>query len=226
MRNPFVLGALAGAAISSAAVADTTILSFGFTDLNGQYNSATTRFNALGVNIAPLASQGDVSRVNLPSPGTATFLAGQAAGRINVELVVSGIGPTTATGTGNVGNGGGVTITDVDGDTFHADISGQFISNGVAVFFNGSLSNIFWTDNGAQDGQFNGPGGGAIPLSFNPAPPPYLGAIVQLYIGDVNNFFVNNFSGISTQVSGVVVPAPSALGLLGLGGLVAARRRR
>lgn len=226
MRKPFVCGVLACAAATNVALADTTILSFGFTDLSGGYNSATTRFSALGVNIAPLSSQGDVSRVNLPGPGTATYLPGQAAGLVSVDLVVSGVTPTTATGVGNIGNGGGITITDIDGDTLHADISGQFISNGLAVFFNGTLSNIFWTDNGAQDGLFNGPGGGAIPLSFAPAPPPYLGAIVQLYIGDVGNFFVNNFSGISTQVSGVVVPAPSALGVLGLGGLLAARRRR
>jgi len=226
MKKHLAAVAFAVAGVAGTASADTTILSFGFTDLDGRFNLGTSRFEALGVNVAPLQSQGDVSRVNLPGPGTATYLPGQAAGLFSINLVVSGIVGLSATGTGNVGNGGGVNITDADGDTFHADINGQFISNGIAVFFHGSLSNIFWTDNGPQDGLFNGPGIGAIPLSFAPAPPPYLGAIVQLYIGDVGGFFVNNFTGISTQASGVVVPAPSSLALIGLGGLIAARRRR
>lgn len=214
----FAVAAVVG--IAAAAQADTTILSFGFTDLAGSYTVANSKFQALGVNIPPLQSQGDVSRVNLPGPGSATYLTGQAAGKVTVDLTVSGL-------FGNTANGNGfVELTDNDGDTFRATISGQFISNGLAVFFNGTLTNPFWTDNGAQDGLFNGPGGGAIPLSFAPALPPYVGAIVQLYIGDVNNFFVNNFSGISTQISGVIVPAPASFALLGLGGLVAARRRR
>jgi hypothetical protein len=220
MKSLCAMAALVCAGATGAAFADQTILSFGFTDLNGQFSTVDSHFKALGVNIAPLASQGDVSRLNLPSPGSATYLPGQAAGRVTVDLLVTGILANTANGAGFV------EIFDVDGDTLRADINGQFLSNGLAVFFNGSLTNVAWTDNGPLDGTFNGPGGGSIPLSFSPAPPPYLGAIVQLYIGDVNNFFVNNFSGISTQVSGVVVPAPSALALLGLGGLIAGRRRR
>jgi hypothetical protein len=208
------------AGATGAAMADQTILSFGFTDLDGQFSTVNSHFRALGVNIAPLQSQGDVSRVNLPGPGSATYLPGQAANRVNVDLLVSGILANTANGSGFV------EIFDVDGDSLRADISGQFLSNGLAVFFNGSLTNVTWTDNGVQEGTFNGPGGGSIPLSFAPAPPPYIGAIVQLYIGDVNNFFVNSFSGISTQVSGVVVPAPASFALLGLGGLIAGRRRR
>lgn len=220
MKSICAIGALVCAGATGAAFADSTIGSFGFTELNGQFSTATSHFQALGVDIAPLRSQGDVSRVNLPNPGTATYQTGQAAGRVTVDLLVTGILASTANGAGFV------EIFDVDGDSLRADINGQFLSNGLAVFFNGSLTNVTWNDNGPLDGTFNGPGGGSIPLSFAPAPPPYLGAIVQLYIGDVNNFFVNSFSGISTQVSGVIVPAPSALALLGLGGLVAGRRRR
>jgi len=221
MFKSTTIAAVALTALAGAAQADTTILSFTFSDLSGGYSTASGHFNALGVNVLPLQSQGDVSRVNLPSPGSASFgTPGSAAGKVNVDVLVSGILGNVATGNGTI------VITDVDGDTLHADINGQFISNGLAVFFNGSLSNIGWTDNGVQDGLFNGPTGGAIPLSFAPAPPPYLGAIVQLYIGDTGNFFVHDFGGISTQVSGVVVPAPSSIALLGLGGLIAARRRR
>lgn len=216
-----LVAAAAMATLTGTAQADTTILSFTFSDLNGQYSSNSGHFNALGVNVAPLQSQGDVSRVNLPSPGSASYGApGSAAGRVNVDVLVSGVLGSTANGNGSI------VITDVDGDTLHADVNGQFITNGLAVFFNGTLSNIGWTDNGILDGTFDGPTGGSIPLSFSPAPPPYLGAIVQLYIGDTGNFFVHDFAGISTQVSGVVVPAPASLALLGLSGLVAGRRRR
>lgn len=221
MFKPAMIAAAALTTLAGVAVADTTILSFTFSDLEGQYSSASGHFNALGVNVAPLQSQGDVSRVNLPGPGSASYgTPGSAAGKVNVDVVVSGILGATANGNGTI------TIFDADGDTFHADVNGQFITNGLAVFFNGTLSNIGWTDNGVTDGMFDGPTGGSIPLSFSPAPPPYLGAIVQLYIGDTGNFFVHDFSGISTQVSGVVVPAPASIALLGLGGLVAARRRR
>jgi hypothetical protein len=219
MFKPVLFSAVAVAALAGAAQADTTILSFSFSDLSGGFSTASSHFNALGVNMLPLQSQGDVSRVNLPGSGTASYGAGAAAGLLNVDLAVSAIGPTTANGAGSI------VITDVDGDTFHADISGQFVNNGLAVFFNGSLTNIGWTDNGPQDGMFNGPSGGAIPLTFAPAPPPYLGSIVQLYIG-AGNFFTSDFSGISTQVNGVVTPAPASIALLGLGGLVASRRRR
>ena len=219
MNMRILVGAIAAVALAGAAQADTTILSFTFSDLSGGYSTASGHFNALGVNLPPLQSQGDVSRVNLPSPGTATYATGQAAGKVNVDLTVTGIGPTTATGTGSI------VLTDANGDNLHATVSGQFINNGLAVFFNGSLSDVGWSNN-SGDGTFDGPGGGSIPLSFAPAPPPYIGAIVQLYVGDTGNFFVHDFGGISTQVSGVVVPAPASVALLGLGGLVAARRRR
>jgi hypothetical protein len=219
MSKTVLFSAVALMAVAGVAQADTTILSFSFSDLSGGYSTATSHFNALGVNVLPLQSQGDVSRVNLPNSGTASYAAGAAAGLLNVDLAVSAIGPTTANGNGSI------VITDADGDSFHADVSGQFINNGLAVFFNGSLSNIGWTDVGPQDGMFNGPSGGAIPLTFAPAPPPYLGSIVQLYIGQ-GGFFTSNFSGVSTQVNGVVTPAPASIALLGLGGLFASRRRR
>jgi hypothetical protein len=218
MSKTVLFGAVVLTAFAGVTQADTTILSFSFSDLSGGYSTSTSHFNALGVNMLPLQSQGDVSRVNLPGSGTASYAAGAAAGLLNVDLVVSAIGPTTANGVGSI------VITDANGDSFHADVSGQFVNNGLAVFFNGSLSNIGWTDV-SHDGLFNGPSGGSIPLTFAPAPPPYLGSIVQLYIG-AGNFFTSDFSGVSTQVNGVVTPAPASIALLSLGGLFAGRRRR
>jgi hypothetical protein len=221
MHKTPLFAAAALAACSGLAQADTTILSFSFSDLSGSYSTASGHFGALGVNVSPLQSQGDVSRLNLPSSGSASYgTPGSAAGLINVDLTVSAIVPnSSAVGTGSI------SIFDADGDSFHADVNGQFSLNGLGVFFNGTLSNIGWTDVGVQDGLLNGPSGGSIPLTFSPAPPPYTGAVVVLQIFQ-GNFFTNDFSGFSTQTNGVVTPAPASVALLGLGGLFAARRRR
>src|SRR6185369_17374467 len=114
----------------------------------------------------------DVTRLISPA-GSATYQTGQAGGRVDVELAVSGIAGPTANGVGTID------ITDLNGDVLHAAINGQFIANGPAVFFNGSLSAISFINN-HNDGFFDGPGGGSIPLTFSPAPPPYTGALVQL----------------------------------------------
>jgi MYXO-CTERM domain-containing protein len=220
--NKLIAGIAAVAAVglgSSGALAQQTILTFGFTDLNGQFNAATGLFRALGVDAGNLHSQGDVSRLQA-TQGTATYGLGQAAGRVDVSLTVTGIVGPTANGNGTI------TILDLDGDSLTATVSGQFIANGPAVFFNGTLTNLAFTDGGVPDTTFDGPGGGSFARTFLPAPPPYTGAIVQLFIGNAGAFFSQSFSGLSTQVSGAVVPGPASLALLGLGVLAAGRRRR
>jgi hypothetical protein len=222
MRKLHVTLAIAAGLVgASAASADSTILTFGFTDLAGQFNLGTGLFSALGVDQGvgqPLRSQGDVTRLIAP-PGTATYQTGQANGRVDVELAVSGIVGPTANGVGTID------IRDANNDVLHASVNGQFIQNGPAVFFNGTLTNVAFV-NVSGDGTFDGPGGGSIPLSFSPAPPPFTGALVQLYIGSAGAFFTQSFQNISTQISGAIVPAPASLGLLGVGLLAAGRRRR
>lgn len=222
--NKFVagmVGVAAGFGVSAAS-AQQSILTFGFDDLDGAYSTNTSHFTATGVDQgvgSPLRTTGNVSRLINPT-ATATYLPGTGAGRVLIDLAVSGIGPTSANGVG------GITITDLDGDTLTSDINGQFISFGPAVFFNGVLSNVVFHDNGGQDGMFNGPSGGQFPLNFSPVPPPYTGAIVQLYIGDAGAFFTQPFSDIATNMSGAIIPGPSSMALLGLGLAVGGRRRR
>lgn len=213
-----VVGAIVAGAGSSA-MAQQPILTFGFTDLSGSFNVQTGQFSAVGVDQADLRTSGDVSRIQDPV-GTAVYAPGDGVNRVAVDLLVSAVMPTTANGTGSL------TITDLDGDTLTADISGQFIANGPAVFFNGVISNPVFQDNGTPDMTFDGPGGGSFLRTFGPAVGPYTGAIVQLYLGTAGAFFTQNFSGVSTQVSGAIVPAPATLGLLGFGLLAAGRRRR
>src|SRR3989442_55145 len=118
--------AVAGVALAGAsrASADQTILTFGFTDLAGEFNLGTGLFRALGVDQVggPLHSQGDVSRL-IGRVGRATYGPGQAANRVAVNLSVSGIPAATANGAGTI------VITDLDGDTLNANINGQFIAN-------------------------------------------------------------------------------------------------
>jgi hypothetical protein len=221
MRISWKLAAFAVAGLAGAAHAD-TILTFGFTDLSGSFNSGTATYAAIGVDQGAggaLRTQGDVSRTQSPT-GTATYLTGQGAGRIFINMAISNIQPNTAQGVGTI------TILDADGDTLVANLNGNFFQSGVAVFFNGSLSNPVFTDNGVPDTTFDGPGGGSFLRSFSPATPPFDGAIVQLYMGSGGNLFSSSFSGVATQVNGAFIPAPGAGALLGLGAVAAWRRRR
>jgi hypothetical protein len=206
-----VLGAAA------AANAD-AILSFGFTDLNGTFQSGTSQFTATGVNAGALHTAGNVNRLQSPNPGTAQYDPGTAAGLVNFSLAVSNVTANSATGTGTM------SILDSGGDSLTANINGTFTLQAGAVFFNGAISNPAFTDNGTLDGQFNGPSGGSFPLTFAPAPGPYTGAVVQLFFAP-GSFFTTSFGGVATQLTGSIIPAPATLGVL-VGALAFSRRRR
>lgn len=206
---------IAGAAgLSASAAFANPIVSATYNDLSGSWNGST--FTAAAVDAGQLRSSGSVARLVAPI-GTADFQPGfvSAANPANITLNLSStptMDPDTRDGVGSF------TITDADGSTITGDISGQWFNGFTAVFFNGALSNVLF--NGAS---FDGTNSGSFSTLFGGGV--FDGAITQLELQNTN-FFVSNFADVNTQESLLITPTPGALGLLGLGGLAMARRRR
>lgn len=222
MRFGIGIIASAGLAIAGSASAD-VLASFGYTDLNGTYSPINALSGTFTANASSGALQtgGDVTRLAGPG-GTAQFDTGfmSLATSANVQINLSVVKTAALEGTGI----GTLVITDIDGDTLTADLGGLWQSPGFGiVFFSGAMNNVFFNDNGALDGTFNGVTG-----SFGmdlPGNPPYFGAFSQLYIRFGGGFFTSGFTGQTVSADGQIVPAPGALALVGIAGLVARRRR-
>jgi hypothetical protein len=194
------------------------VLSFGFTDTSGAYDGAGS-FSASAVDAGTLRTSGDVTSLT-GAGGTAEFDAGFAGATADFTVDLS-VGAIVG---GSRAGSGAFTITDADGDTITGDIDGDWLSGGGdIVFFNGFLSNVFLNDTGLG-GTFDGPSSGQFDMDI--AGQPLEGAFVTLFIATGSGFFDSAFSGVSTQVDGVVVPAPAGVMALAGLGLMAARRRR
>lgn len=209
--------------IASTASAD-VVLTFGFTDLNGQFDlgggGPGGQFSARAVDNALLRSAGDVSRIAVPF-GTAVYDDGFVSGLDPADVVLSisvfnvlGGPIPTADGVGNF------SITDVDGDVMTGNIDGVWLLLAGGVFFNGNLSNVAIA---SDDGTFDGPAGGSVSVSDLGI---LEGANTVLFTNPIGGWWDQDFREVSTQFSGELLPTPGAMALLGLGGLVATRRRR
>lgn len=213
-----LLIAAAGIAATAAVANAQAILTFGFTDVDGSFTASDGSF----VGTSTATTSGDVTRLSAPG-GTAVFdpgFAGVGASdfSFDIDVMVMG-GGTSATGTGTF------TIVDVHGESLTGSLNGDFVQLAPGIIaFNGLISGVQFNDV-SGDGTFDGPTTGSFSTDL-PGSAPYDGAIVQLFIDGSGGFFDADFTGVSTQVSGAIVPAPASLALLGLGGLAAARRRR
>lgn len=207
-----VLAGVAG--LSASAAFANPIVSATYNDLAGSWDG--TSFSANAVDAGQLHSSGTVARLVAPI-GTAEFGAGFVSGSNPADIVVSLSSTPTADPDTRDGVGS-FTITDLNGTTITGDITGQWFNGFTAVFFNGALSNVQFsgpTFTGTLTGAFSTLFGGGV----------YDGAITQLELQNTN-FFTSSFDAVPTQESLQITPTPGALGLLGLGGLAMARRRR
>ena len=212
-------------AVAGFASAD-VIVSYSFTDLDGSFDAMSSTFTASATDMisgGSLDTGGDVSRL-LDIPRTAGFESGFLAfgtfADVQISLNVTNITQTSADASGTV------TITDLGGDTLTADVSGSWtILNPFGfMFFSGVSENYTFADNNDTDGEFNGTNGffDISDLVGNQ----YDGA-VSLLLQNPGGFGAD-FSGVSTEGDGVLVPTPGSvlIGSLGALGMIIPRRRR
>ena len=208
------------AAGSVASAAD--IVDFSFANAAGVFRAASPGNGALtidAVDAAPFRTSMTVSAI-LPASGTADFDDGFVSRSNFADLAI------IINVAGVVGSGA-ITITDDDGDTLTASISGLFdLSIPGAVFFNGSLSSGNLNDNAGPNSDFNGTDGGSFAISDFPFADAN-GAFSLLFPrAGAANPFSQSFSDTPVLGNGFLVPAPASLALAAVGGLVAVRRRR
>lgn len=216
------LGTLAVAAAAGSAVAG-PLVTFTYTNLNGVYldnGNGTGNFGAYAVNGGGLSTDGSVSRVVGPGAGTAVFNPGFFGGSAaDFVLNLSVFNKNNMLGTAQ--GAGSFVITDAIGNQLKGDLTGDWINFGGATFFNGAISNSVFVP--VVNGLFIGNSGF---FASNVPGQPLDGSLVQLFLDSGSGFFDSNFSQVSTGVAGQLVPTPASMALLGLGGLIAGRRRR
>ena len=229
-RSRFAIAlAVAAGALTSVASAD-VIATMTYDDLAGSFNFGTGQFTAVAADQGPmgLQSAGEVSRTD-GNPGSASFEVGFVSGANAADFVLNS--SVVIVTPGQLATGvGSFTSTDADGDTVTGDLSAVWIFDAVNsfIYMNAVLSNVRVTDNadaqGNFDDQFNGSQLGSFQIS-GMGTQPYDGALTQIVFG-AGSFFTGDFRNAATGLTAQILPTPGSLALLGLGGLVATRRRR
>lgn len=229
-RNGYKLGlaAATGALLATASAASADVIfTFGFTDLDGDYNAGSQTFTANATNFGPFQTGGDVTRIGGGSAEYDTgFMGLGTLANYTMSMTLSNITNNSAD---VLFGDASFEVTDEDGDTINGDIVGEWTEGQDGfLFFNGTLLNVLLDDNGDSDGTFDGPSGGAFDMDFGGenGNGPFEGAIVTLSVNPTGDFFLRSFNNAETLVSAEVIPAPASLALLGVGGLFASRRRR
>ncbi len=200
----------------AAAIADTMpLFTFGFTDLDGDYNftgggGSFTAVATARANGGPFDTAGDVTRIESPQ-GTANYDVGFAAfglGDVRMDMTITSVNADAALGSGTF------VITDANGDTITGSISGSWDRLGNFGAFSGLAGNVRLNDN-SGDGRFDGPSGGSFLMDFGTTNP-LNGAIIVLETGA---WFNQSFTDKDVQIEASIVPAPGAalLGMIGLG---------
>ena len=207
--------ALVGALALSPMVAEAgPILTFGFTDLDTNYDVVSGVYTAVSDN----NTDGEVSRI-VVAPGTATYNADFAGGiaAVDFALIISNVTATSADGIG------ALSIWDVDGDSITAEIEGTWARMAGFGFFTGTVSNLYLNELG--DGLFEGPTGGDFSMDFDAyVQEPYSG--MMQFLGLTGGWFDASYEHLNIGTQASILPEPATCLLLGVGVVAMGRRAR
>ncbi|MBS0188606.1 MAG: PEP-CTERM sorting domain-containing protein [Planctomycetes bacterium] len=227
--NKTKLAVAAGMAMGLASFASAgPLVTFTYTNLSGQYayNAVgdTGQFKATAVSAGALQTDGSVSLVTGPGAGTAVFNPGFTSRTIaDFQIDISFFGRV-----GNMASGNGSFMAkDIFGNTLTGQLAGDWVMFGGAVFFNGAIRGAVFTPTPYAVLPFTGENQTQFGMGGPMAVQPLDGSIVQIFLATPpNSQMDNDFRLVSTGVAGQLVPTPASMALMGLGGLIAARRRR
>ncbi len=209
--------------VASAAPAGPSLVSYRFGDLSADYTLFDSKepdplrgnLVVAAVASATHSSNGDISRLD-DKPGTGEFDPGFAQNppfAVRLDIDVTNISPAGALGTGFL------SITDGNGDTLTADITGVFNIAAGFVFLDGITGNYTFN---AADGAFDGTTG-SIDVSD---------LVGTLFDGSIS-LLINAPGGLDTaftdataNLDGNLIPAPAAGAVFAGLGLLHGRRRR
>jgi hypothetical protein len=207
MKTRLLVLALAVCMIATPAKAD--LYGFGLINLSSSFDGSSS-FSTVGW----ANTFGGLYR-SLAGGGTATAVFdagswGTGSESLSIQMTISSITSATAFGSGTI------SVTDVDGGTLLANVSGTWDYGGGIPMFTGALDTVTFTP---VTSTFDGHSGDSVSMVFPNNPQPWVGAIVQLTTS--GTWFTSgsyaNKTGGSIDASVVPVPAAIVLGILGLG---------
>lgn len=224
MKATMTLGAAALMTIAGAAQADLAA-TFGYTDMGANWNSVSSQLVIGAEDNVNLSTSGDLTNyLGAGFSSTALFNDGFADGSTSAdsqfEMSLSNITANSADATGSF------TITDINGDTLTGVYVGTWTNQFGFGFFDGEITAAVYNDIESGNNVFEGNAGQTFAV---PTDAMQGGLSMLLQMPEWFSAQGVNFEARTTQLDGILVsnvPAPGALALMGLGGIIAGRRRR
>lgn len=224
MKATMTLGAAALMTIAGSAHADLAA-TFGYTDMGANWDSVSSQLVIGAEDNATLSTSGDLTNyLGAGFSSTALFNDGFADGSTSAdsqfEMTLSNITANSADASGSF------TITDINGDTLTGVYAGTWTNQFGFGFFDGQITAAVYNDTESGNNVFEGNAGQTFVV---PADALEGGLSMLLQMPEWFSTQDGDFQARTTQLDGILVstvPAPGALALMGLGGMIAGRRRR